>query len=600
MTGTRARAMKDAGATERTMSKTAEIYDSLSLAMVGSGGAGIMTAGTLLLDAASKAGWYGLMTRSVGPQIRGGEAAALLRLAAHPVEGHGDTFDLLLAIDWRNYGSFSGEIPLSKDSIVISDDEAGELPEEVLQSGAKIVSVPLSSLAGEIPGGRANMVAFGFVAGVLGLSGEVLEELVSERLAAKGEKAVTASLAGYRAGLQAALASGQELRLREPGEDRGDRWLISGNKAAGLGAIRGGIRFVAGYPITPATDLLEWMAPVLQEQGGALVQAEDELASVNMIIGASFGGLPSLTATSGPGLSLMTESIGLAVASETPIVIVDVMRGGPSTGVPTKSEQSDLNIAIYGIHGDAPHVVVAPLSIGDCLLTTQYAVHLAESLQTAAIVLSDQFLGQTEAVIDKPGEVTFPTRRKVAGEGAVENGGQYCRYAVDESGVSPMSLPGTKGGQYIAEGLTHSVTGGPSTRADVHLAQLDKRARKIEDFDYGEHWVEADGEGSHAIITWGSSSVAIREALRAVRASGRKVRLIALRLLSPARPEQMAELLDGVERVLIIEQTHGRQFTHYLRGFIDLPGDLRSYSRAGPILFRPGEIQSEIEDWYEE
>ena len=584
------------GLTVKAMDKKAKASGSLSIAMVGSGGAGIMTAGTLLLDTASKAGWYGLMTRSVGPQIRGGEAAALLRLSADPVGGHGDVFDLLLAIDWRNYGSFSGEIPLNEDSLVISDSEAGRVPEEVLQSGATVISAPLSSVAEGIPGGRANMVAFGFVGAVLGLSEEIMAELVSKRLAAKGEKAVTASLAGCRAGIEAAHASGQKMPLGTPREDRGEKWLISGNKAAGFGAIRGGIRFVAGYPITPATDLLEWMAPVLQEQGGALVQAEDELASINMIIGASFGGLPSLTATSGPGLSLMTESIGLAVASETPIVIVDVMRGGPSTGIPTKSEQSDLNLAIYGVHGDAPHVVVAPLSIGDCLLTTQYAVHLAESLQTPAIVLSDQFLGQTEAVIDKPAEVTFLTRRAVAAKSEA----QHCRYAVNESGVSPMSLPGVKGGQYIAEGLTHSVTGGPSTRADIHLEQLDKRARKIEDFDYGQYWAETDGEGSHAIITWGSTSVAVREALEAVRQGGRKVRLIALRLLSPARPEQMAELLEGVERVLIIEQTHGAQFTHYLRGFIDLPGDQRSLSRPGPLLFRPGEIQSEIEDWYEE
>ena len=578
------------------MGKKAEIFDSLSLAMVGSGGAGIMTAGTLLLDAASKAGWYGLMTRSVGPQIRGGEAAALIRLAVDPVEGHGDAFELLLALDWRNYASFSGEIPLGEHSIVISDDEAGEVPDEVRKTGARVVSAPLLSVAKEIPGGRANMVALGFAGGVLGLSGDILATLVGERIAAKGEKAVTASLAGCRAGLKAALDSGLKVRLRAPREDNDIRWLISGNKAAGLGAIRGGVRFVAGYPITPATDLLEWMAPVLHEHGGTMVQAEDELASINMIIGASFGGLPALTATSGPGLALMSESIGLAVASETPIVIVDVMRGGPSTGIPTKSEQSDLNLAIYGVHGDAPHVVVAPLSISDCLLTTQYAVHLAESMQTPAIVLSDQFLGQTVAVIDRPAEVRFLTRR----EPAAECESRYCRYAVGESGVSPMSLPGAPGGQYIAEGLTHCETGSPSTRADVHLVQLDKRARKIKEFDYGQYWAEADGEGSHAVITWGSTSGAVREALATVRRTGLKVRLIALRLLSPARPELMVGLLNGVERVLIIEQSHGAQFTHYLRGFIDLPGDQRTFSRPGPLLFRPGEIQHEIEDWYEE
>lgn len=576
--------------------RDAKIFDSLSLAIIGSGGAGIMTAGQLLMDTASKTGWYGLMTRSVGPQIRGGEAAALFRLAAHPVEGHGDVFDLLLAIDWRNYGSFSGEIPLGENSIIISDDQAGDVPDEVRRSGAKVIYAPLSSTAEGIPGGRVNMVALGFAVGVLGLSGDMLATLVGERLGAKGEKAVTASLAGCRAGMEAAGDSGLKMRLQAPLEERGERWLISGNAAAGLGAIRGGIRFVAGYPITPATDLLEWMAPVLHENGGTLVQAEDELASVNMIIGASFGGLPALTATSGPGLALMGESIGLAVASETPIVIVDVMRGGPSTGIPTKSEQSDLNIAIYGVHGDAPHVVVAPLSIGDCLLTTQYAVHLAESLQTPAIVLSDQFLGQAVAVIDKPAEVTFLTRRLQA----VEAEAPYCRYAVNDSGISPMATPGVPGRQYIAEGLTHSEAGDPSTRADVHLAQLDKRERKLRDFDYGQHWVEAEGGGSHAVITWGSTTVAVREALEAVRQTGREVRLIALRLLSPARPEEMAELLDGVERVLIIEQSHGAQFAHYLRGFVDLPGDQRSLSRPGPLLFRPGEIQREIEDWYQE
>ncbi len=176
------------------------------------------------------------------------------------------------------------------------------------------------------------------------------------------------------------------------------------------------MRFVAAYPITPATELLEWMSPALAEVGGTLVQAEDELASINMAIGGSYGGVPSLTATSGPGLALMVESLGLAVASETPVVVVDVMRVGPSTGIPTKSEQGDLNIALYGLHGDAPHLVLAPNSVADCLRTTEWAVRLAEALQAPAIVLSDQFLGQTRAVIDQPsdtpGDCTRPAPRR--------------------------------------------------------------------------------------------------------------------------------------------------------------------------------------------
>src|SRR4029077_17592360 len=159
------------------------------------------------------------------------------------------------------------------------------------------------------------------------------------------------------------------------------RWLISGNQALALGALRGGVRFVGCYPITPATDLVEWLSPHLLKLGGRLVLGEDELASINMTLGASYGGTPAMTVTAGPGFSLMTETLGLAVAAEIPVVVVDVMRAGPSTGIASKTEQSDVNIAIYGTHGDAPHVVLAPMSVADCINTTEYAVYVAESLQ---------------------------------------------------------------------------------------------------------------------------------------------------------------------------------------------------------------------------
>ena len=180
------------------------------------------------------------------------------------------------------------------------------------------------------------------------------------------------------------------------------RWQMSGNEGCGLGALRGGIRFAAAYPITPATDMLEWLSPRLKKLGGRLLQAEDELASINMVIGGSFGGVPAMTATSGPGFALMLESMGLAVAAEIPALVVNVMRGGPSTGCPTKSEQTDLNVALYGLHGDAPHLVLGALDHADCILTTEWAVRLAEALQTLAVVLSDQYLAQSRALIAKP------------------------------------------------------------------------------------------------------------------------------------------------------------------------------------------------------
>jgi 2-oxoglutarate ferredoxin oxidoreductase subunit alpha len=212
------------------------------------------------------------------------------------------------------------------------------------------------------------------------------------------------------------------------------------------------VRFTAAYPITPATEVLEWLAPNLAKLGGVLLQAEDELASINMIMGASYGGTPALTATSGPGLSLMIEALDVATAAEIPIVVIDVMWGGPSTGIPTKSEQTDLNIAVYGFHGDALHLVLAPQSVTDCIFTTQWATYLAEAMQTPAIVLSDQFMGQTLVPVERPADVAFIGQRLKA----TEIVGPYKRYALAANGVSPMAVLGTPGGQYTADGLTHT------------------------------------------------------------------------------------------------------------------------------------------------
>lgn len=297
-----------------------------------------------------------------------------------------------------------------------------------------------------------------------------------------------------------------------------------------------------------------------------------------------------MTATSGPGLALMTESLGLSVCSETPVVVLDVMRCGPSTGIATKSEQSDLNIALHGLHGDAPHVVLAPLSVTDCLLSMQWAVHLAESLQTAVIVLSDQSLGQTLAIVDRPAELALVGKRSVP-EVFEES---YKRYATGGSGVSPMAIPGQKGGQYTADGLEHNEAGAPSSLPEDHLAQLEKRERKINTHDYGQHWADIEGESDTAVITWGSATGPVREALARLRKKGVEIRLIAIRLLAPERPREMAAALEGVSRLLVVEQSHSRQFHRYLRAAYDLPADTRVYNRPGPLPFRPNEIIEEL------
>jgi 2-oxoglutarate ferredoxin oxidoreductase subunit alpha len=566
---------------------------SISIAIVGSGGAGALTVGNLLLEAASAAGWQGLLTRTVGPQIRGGEAAALVRLATHPVECLPDHFDLLIGIDWLNAHRFGNEIQVGPSSLVISDPRGGDLPPVVAAAGARIVEIPIKNLAKTIPDGRANMIALGIAGALLGLDADALASLIGKRLADKGQAAIEASRRGISAGFAAAAELAFDHRLAAPNSSPSRRWLVSGNEAAALGAIRGGIRFAAAYPITPATEILEWLAPNLVKMGGSLLQAEDELAAINMIIGASFGGTPALTATSGPGLSLMIEALGLATAAEIPVVVIDVMRAGPSTGIPTKSEQGDLNIAVYGCHGDAPHLVLAPQSVGDCLFTTQWATYLAEALQTPAIVLSDQFIGQARAAIERPAEVAFIGERSKA----TNITGTYKRYAIAASGISPMAMPGTSGGQYTADGLTHTERGIPTSGEADHNAQLDKRRNKLDRFNYGDHWATIEDAGELAVVTWGSLTGTAREAIGRAAQEGVEASLFAPRLLFPARPERFAAALAGKRRILIVEQSHGAQFHRYLRAHYDLPRDVQVLNRAGPLPIRAGEIHRAIMEW---
>ncbi len=572
---------------------------SVSLVIAGSGGAGVVTAGSLLLDAAAQAGWYALMSRSSGPQIRGGEAAAMLRFATEPIMSHDDNYHLLMAIDWENITRFAAEIPLAANSLIVGDPAHGSAPEGLLSAKPREFGLAMSEIAGGIENGRPNMVALGAIAAMIGLPPEAMQEVVEKALKRKGQAAIEASMAAFHAGVAAATDIPEIPKLPTVSSSVQARWSITGNEATGLGVIRGGVRFVAAYPITPATEVLEWLAPSLAKVGGVLVQAEDELASINQIIGASYGGVPAMTATSGPGLSLMIESLGLAVAAEVPLVVVDVMRVGPSTGIATKSEQSDLNIAVYGLHGDAPHIVLAANSVSDCLFTSQWAVHLAEAMQTPTLVLTDQALGQSRAIIPRPAELAFIGQRETA-KVAVE-GERYKRYAVTASGVSPMAIPGTPGLTHTADGLEHNEFGTPSSQASDHQAQMDKRLRKITQFNYGDHWAEItdadNGPGDIAIITWGSSTGPARESLQRFSDSGGKARLISIRLIAPVQPEKMAAALEGISRAVVVEQSHSGQFYRMLRAFYDLPKETLAMHQAGPLGFGPARILEQLKSW---
>jgi len=560
---------------------------SISIALLGSGGAGVMTAGQMLLDAAAGCGYYGLMTRSTGPQIRGGEAAALVRLGGKPVHCQSDTIDLLLALDWDKAERFAAEMKLAKDSLVLADPDQGEPPEWIDASGECRLAVGFAALAKVAHRqARANTVAVGLLAQMIGLDERVVDATAERLFRSRAARLLEGVQAGLNIGREAAgeLPCTPQLAPATPPD--GKRWLLTGNEAVGMGALAGGVRFCAAYPITPSTEIQEWLAAHLPEVGGRLVQAEDELASINMCLGASFGGTPAMTATSGPGFSLMIEALGLATAAELPVVVVDVMRGGPSTGIPTKSEQADLDLAVYGAHGDAPRLVVAPNGIGDCLATAQWAVHLAEALQTPAVVLNDQLLGQARSIIDAPPAHSWRAARRLA-EGELAD---YRRFADTADGISPMALPGTPGGEHTVTGLTHHENARPSAQVDDHHRQLDKRQRKLEQFDYGDRWADIEGSGDLTVLTWGSTTGAVREAAARLDSEGEPVRVISLRLISPLDSKCIEQLLAGCRRLLIVEQSHSGQFYRHLRAHCRLPEATHVFKQPGPLMIAPGDI----------
>jgi 2-oxoglutarate/2-oxoacid ferredoxin oxidoreductase subunit alpha len=527
------------------------------------------------------------MTRSTGPQIRGGEAAAMVRLGVEPVHCQDDRVDLLVALDWGKAERFADELVLDAHSLVMMDPtkahrRSGSSPRGAARRG------PVRAMAKAHAGARVNTVAVGLIAALLGLDAEARARTVCSLFERKGSRLVDGALRRPECRLCRRRRSRVSLHAGHAGAPPALAGHRQRGRRHGRPARRGA--FLRRLP----DHALDGNAGVAGGQpaqvGGCLVQAEDELASINMCIGASFGGVPAMTATSGPGFSLMVEALGLAVATETPVVVVDVMRGGPSTGIPTKSEQADLNIAVNGLHGDAPHLVLAPNGIGDCLTTTQWAVHLAEALQCPAVVLSDQLMGQARAAIEPPSRHAWLAARRSTGAG----GSSYQRYADLPDGVSPVAIPGTPGGEYTATGLTHMASARPSAMVADHHRQLDKRRRKLERFDYGEHWADIEGDGPLGLITWGSTTQAAREAAARLRAEGVAVRLVSLRLLSPLDPVRIDGALEGVERLLVAEQSHGAQFLHHLRAHCELPAHTRSLAEAGPLPLRPGRIAAAL------
>ncbi|RLC93768.1 MAG: hypothetical protein DRI39_04830 [Chloroflexi bacterium] len=561
---------------------------SVTVGVAGSGGDGVVALGSLLQRLAAWQGYFSHMLRFYGPQIRGGATAVRLSLDAEGVSLPKDSPDILVCFDWEKYLEVDREVPLAPETVVLYE----KAPPSGLRLPKKSFEVDFSEASRQATGSdhNKNVVALGLVKRLLGLCGDRASEAIQTD---EGLHLLKQNVAVLEAG--ELLLAGHSFAGLElcPAQDRSVKVVLHGNAAVAQGALRAGCRAFFGYPITPASEIMQEMQDKLPRLDGVFVQAEDEIAVMGLALGASIAGLKAMTATSGPGLDLMTEMMGLASAAEVPMVIVDVQRCGPSTGIPSKAEQSDLNHAIYGGHGEAPRVVMAPYDVPGCYRLLVEAINIAQRFQTLVIVLSDQWLGQGfVAVNDAFLKQDYPLEELKRPGG--EETGDYRRYLMTDDFISPMAVAGEEGLTYQMTGLNHNEKGWPAFDFETNQQMHRKRYSKLMPLCGRDGLVEVFGNENcgRGILTWGSSAQIVLETVRWLGLQD-EVKVCVPQLIHPL-PERVERFVKSTDKLLVVEMNYSGQFYRYLRAQMDMPRKTELYARAGGRLFSRKELSGPV------
>ena len=568
-------------------------------AIGGEAGDGIDSTGKIFAQALSRAGRHVFTSKDFASRIRGGYTAYKVRTAVDPVQSVVDRLDVLIALTPRTIEENLDE--LHEGSVIIYDGERTTMENVEIPEGMIGLNVPLKRLAEEAGGAiMRNVVALGAACEVSDFPIENLDSALEKRFASKGQSLVDNNKEAARAGREYVAEEYDHEFDYELETTDSDYVLLNGDEAIGMGAIAAGCKFYAGYPITPATDVMEYLTGRIEQFGGHVVQAEDELSAINIALGAARAGARSMTATSGPGIDLMAETFGLVATSETPLVVVDVMRSGPSTGMPTKQEQGDLNMMLYGGHGEIPRFVLGPTSISECFWKTVEAFNLAEKYQTPVYIAADLAMAVTEQTFPPEAfdmDAVEIDRGKVVDEASIDEWqnekGQFKPHALTEDGVSPRAFPGTDGGVHMSTGLEHDELGRRTEDTEMRVEQVDKRTRKVEtareteDFSPREF---GDADSENLVISWGSNEGAMTEAIRFLDEEGIDVRFLSVPYLFP-RPD-LTEEVEAAENVVVVECNATGQFADVVEH--DTLSRVDRVNKYDGVRFKADELAEEI------
>lgn len=571
----------------------------LSWKVGGQQGEGIESTGEIFSMAMNRLGYFLYGYRHFSSRIKGGHTNNKITVRPTEVRAIADDLDILVAFDQETIDVNYKE--LTPGSIILADAKFD--PKNPEDSVAPLYAVPFTEIAAELGTSlMKNMVAIGATAALLNLDESVFQSVVNEIFGRKGEEVVAKNIEAIERGRQAISEQiGDRVGTWEIAPADGKRRMFMiGNDAAALGALAAGSRFMAAYPITPASEIMEYMIKKLPLVGGAVIQTEDEIAAATMAIGANYGGVRAFTASAGPGLSLMMEAIGLSGMTEQPLVIFDTQRGGPSTGLPTKQEQSDLMAMLYGTHGEIPKVVIAPSTMEEAFYDTIQAFNIAEELQLPVIVMTDLQLSLGKQSVDPFDYSKIEIRRGKIVEAVedVETKDYFKRYENTEDGVSPRVLPGTKGGIHHVTGVEHDETGKPSEATGNRRTQMDKRMRKLQHVRFENPvYVNAPHEDADVLLVgFNSTRGAIEEVQEKLNSEGVKVNHAHIKLIHPFPAEEMSALMDKAKKVIVVENNATGQLANIMKMNIGGHAKTKSILKYDGTPFLPRELTNLVKE----